>query len=115
MNTGYADYVIAQIEEILDLYDGDGLFIDIVRYFEEACVCATCLEQMIEQGIDPEDPEQLRRFTLDAARRFMARTTETIQAKDPDPTAQSLPNTPAARTPLVPSVSISGPMTTQSG
>jgi hypothetical protein len=86
MNTGYADYVIAQIEEILDLYDGDGLFIDIVRYFEEACVCATCLGQMLEQGVDPEDPDQLRRFALDVERRFMARTTEAIRAKDPNQT-----------------------------
>ena len=86
MNTGYADYVIAQIEEILDLYDGDGLFIDIVRYFEEACACAICLEQMVEQGVDPEDPHQLRRFVLDVERRFMARTTQAIQAKDPDQT-----------------------------
>ncbi|GAB4564007.1 MAG: hypothetical protein Kow0047_13380 [Anaerolineae bacterium] len=86
MNTGYADYVIAQIEEILDMYDGDGLFIDIVRYGPEPCVCATCLSQMLEQGIDPEDPRSLRRFALDAERRFMARVTEAIRARKPEQT-----------------------------
>jgi hypothetical protein len=84
MNTTYADYVIAQIEEILNMYDGDGLFIDIVRYGEQPCVCATCLSQMIEQDVDPEDPQQLRHFALGAERRFMGRTTRAIRAKKPD-------------------------------
>lgn len=84
MNTSYADYVIAQIEEILDRYDGDGLFIDIVRYGPEGCVCATCLRQMLEQGVNPEDPQQLRRFALDAERRFLERTTQAIRTKKPN-------------------------------
>jgi len=87
LNTGYADYVVAQIEELLDLYDGDGLFVDIVRYGQTPCVCATCLRQMLEQGVNPEDPAQLRRFALEAERRFMARTTQAIRAKKP---AQSI-------------------------
>ncbi|UCC61567.1 MAG: beta-galactosidase trimerization domain-containing protein [Anaerolineae bacterium] len=84
LNTGYADRVVAQIEEILDLYDGDGLFIDIVRYAPAPCVCATCLGQMLAQGVDPEDAEQLRCFALQAERRFMARTSQAIRAKKPD-------------------------------
>ncbi|HJZ45671.1 MAG TPA: alpha-L-fucosidase [Roseiflexaceae bacterium] len=86
MNSGYADYVIAQIEEILDRYDGDGLFVDIVRYIGASCVCATCLAQMVEQGVDPEDQSQLRAFTLAAERRFMARVTAAIRAKKPEQT-----------------------------
>ncbi len=84
LNTDYAEYVIVQIEEMLDLYDVDGLFIDIVRYGASPCVCATCLGQMIEQDVDPEDPEQLRRFALQAERRFMARTTKAIRVKSLD-------------------------------
>ena len=63
MNSGYGDYVIAQIEEILDLYDGDGFFIDIVRYGEPACACKTCFQQMLDEGVNPEDPIALREFT----------------------------------------------------
>jgi hypothetical protein len=37
------------------MYDGDGVFIDIVRYGEWPCVCATCLRQMVDQGVDPSD------------------------------------------------------------
>jgi hypothetical protein len=85
MNTGYADYVIAQIEEILDGYDGDGLFVDIVfgRY-QTACVCATCLREMEERGIDPTDAGQLHGFALEVGRRFMARTSRAIRAKKLD-------------------------------
>jgi len=83
LNTGYADYVVAQINEILELYDGDGLFIDIVRYAPVPCVCTTCLGQMMAQGVDPEDAGQLRRFALQAERRFMARTSQAIRAKKP--------------------------------
>ena len=72
-------HVIAQIEEILDRYDSDGLFIDIVRYIGASCVCATCLAQIVEQGVEPEDPAQLRAFTLAAERRFMDRVTAAIR------------------------------------
>jgi hypothetical protein len=84
MNTGYADYVIAQIEEILERYDEDGMFIDIVRYGPTPCVCASCLKQMTEAGIDPLDADQLRRFSLAAERRFMQRTTQAIRARKSD-------------------------------
>ena len=40
MNSGYADYVIAQIEELLDHYPIDGLFIDITRYIGAPCASA---------------------------------------------------------------------------
>jgi hypothetical protein len=84
MNTGYADYVIDQIREILANYDGDGLFIDIVRYGTTPCVCATCLQQIVGRGLDPEDPKQLQRFALGVERRFMARTTQAIRAIKPE-------------------------------
>jgi len=83
MNTTYADYVIGQIEEVLDLYPVDGIFIDIVRYIGGGCVCSTCLRQMQAAGINPQDPAQLYRFSLEAERRFMRRTTQAIHAKRP--------------------------------
>lgn len=84
MNTGYADYVIAQIEELLGRYEVDGLFVDITRYVGGPCICATCLPQMLERGVDPEDPEQLARFALESERRFMRRCTAAIRAIRPD-------------------------------
>jgi hypothetical protein len=84
MNTGYGDYVIAQIEEIMDAYDVAEMFIDITRYIGQPCVCAICLQQMVAQGVNPEDPPQLARFALDAERRFMNRAAAAIRAKKPE-------------------------------
>ncbi len=83
MNTGYGGYVIAQIEEVLDLYDGDGVFIDITRYIAAPCVCTTCLAQMAAEGVDPLQPDELLAFSQRAERRFMDRATAAIRAKDP--------------------------------
>ncbi len=84
MNTSYADYVITQMEEILDMYDGDGLFIDIVRYGKHPCVCATCLSQMQAQRVDPTDAAELRAFSRRAERQFVERSSRAIRAKDPE-------------------------------
>ncbi len=84
MNTGYGDYVVAQIEEVLDDYDGDGVFVDIVRYMGAPCVCATCLSQMQAEGIDPTDAGQLAAFARATERRFLAKCSNAIRARDPE-------------------------------
>jgi len=83
MNTAYADYVIDHIEEVMDWYDVDGWFIDIVRYLTGPCVCAVCLNQMQVEGVDPTDPARLNAFAQAAERRFMERTSSAIRARDP--------------------------------
>lgn len=82
VNTGYADYLIAHIEELLDRYDVDGLFIDIVlRPHRARCVCSACLDEMARHGVDPKDPAQCAQFAHRVARRFMDRATQAIHAK----------------------------------
>ena len=84
LNTGYADYVIAQIEEVLERYPVEGIFIDIVRYLGGPCVCSTCMEQMQAQGVDPLDEEAIELFALEAERHFMRRTSAAIRLKNPE-------------------------------
>lgn len=86
LNTGYADYVIAQIVEVLEPYPGDGIFVDIVRYMAAPCVCTTCLAQMQREGVDPTDPAQLGAFARASERRFLAACSAAIRAKDPNQT-----------------------------
>ncbi len=84
VNTGYADTVIAHIEELFDRYEVDEVFVDILLEPPRArCVCAACLAEMVREGIDPADPAQLDRFALATHRRFMARTSAAIRARDP--------------------------------
>jgi hypothetical protein len=81
LNTGYADYVVAQIEEILDRYEGDGFFVDIVQMRD--CVCSQCMHDMQSMGIDPADPAQRAEFGPQATRRFMQRVSQAIHSKKP--------------------------------
>lgn len=84
MNTSYGDYVIAQIEEIIQLYDVAEIFIDITRYIGPPCVCSVCLSQMVEQDVNPENPHEAALFALNSERRFMKRCTAAIQALSPE-------------------------------
>lgn len=81
MNTGYGDYVIAQIEEIIDMYDVDEIFIDIARYIGAPPGDSQTLRQMLREGLNPEDPNQLNLYALELERRFMKRCTSAIRAK----------------------------------
>ncbi len=86
LNTAYGDYVIAQIEEVMDRYPVDGWFVDIVRYMSGPCICKTCLEQMRREGVDAADPAQRAAFALAAERRFITRCTAAIRAKKAEAT-----------------------------
>src|SRR5690606_24508947 len=81
MNTGYGDYVIAQIEEMMDMYDVDEIFIDIARYIGAPPGDSQTLRQMLREGLNPEDPNQLNLYALELERRFMKRCTSAIRAK----------------------------------
>lgn len=66
-NTGYLDYLKAQILDTMKHFQGklDGLFFDIV--WQDPCCCNQCKAQMLEQGMDPTSLSDRKQF---------ARTTE---------------------------------------
>jgi hypothetical protein len=83
MNTPLADYVAAQVEEILHTYPVDGFFFDIVRQPSPGCVCNYCLKSMLAQEFDPENDEHLTLHSLQVARRLMDRLSTLIWAQQP--------------------------------
>jgi len=85
INTPYADYVLAQVEEVLEEYEPDGFFLDIVLRSTRfgGCVCATCFKDMLAKGLDPTDAEQRSAFALDVERRFMSRAHELLIGQKP--------------------------------
>ena len=83
MNTAYADYVVAQAEEIVQSYPLDGLFVDIVFQAPPGCACNTCVRTMREQGLDPQSDADLNRHSLQVERAFMARLTGRVWALRP--------------------------------
>jgi len=84
MNTAYVDYVAAQAEEVLRTYPVDGLFFDIVRQTDPGCICNRCRADLARKGLDPADPEALRRQSLEIARAFMHRLTALVHSIRPE-------------------------------
>lgn len=53
-NTPYLDTLIAQVKEVCENYDADGLFLDITA--PRVCYCKYCMRTLSERGLDPMDP-----------------------------------------------------------
>lgn len=56
-NSPYLDYLLNQIKEVLELYDGDGIFLDIVGVRE--CYCNNCVKKIRSKGYDPRNKEKM--------------------------------------------------------
>jgi len=83
INNAYSDELIAQVEELLALYDCDGFFFDIVHYSDDGCLCVNCMRDLRRKGLDPEDPLHRHANNNDTARAFMERASRVIREKLP--------------------------------
>jgi hypothetical protein len=73
VNTPYRDFLKAHIRELLETFDVDGFFLDIVWLVE--CSCPVCKKMMLERGLEPADKAQRWQFaqeTIDEFRRDMS-------------------------------------------
>lgn len=88
LNSGYADEVEAVVTELLDRYDVDGFFFDIVAYPAEACACVNCLPRLRElaneTGGSITDVTLRRRVQDEVVRSWMRRISARARAADPD-------------------------------
>ncbi len=78
LNSPYVDYVAAQTREVLENFDGDGIFFDIISQGE--CLCQYCLAGMQDAGLDPALPEHRRQYSGQVLSQLRARLTETVRA-----------------------------------
>lgn len=81
MNTPYLDYLLAQIQEVCENYDADGIFLDIVG--ERECYCPHCMQTMLSRGWDPYDPENVRKLGREVYANYTARVRETVDSVKP--------------------------------
>jgi len=84
MNSPYVDYVAEQTEEILRLYDVDGIFFDIVMQTYPGCVCNHCTKSMKQLGLDPTNDTDLYRHSQIVGRNFMSRMDRLVKSLKPD-------------------------------
>lgn len=83
----YADYVLAQTEEVLRRYGPvDGIFFDIVRDHPGGSYSTWRLRQMREAGVDVTNPDEVATWSQGIERRFMERAHEMILRDNPNAT-----------------------------
>lgn len=81
-NSPYLDVLVAQIREVVERYDTDGIFLDIVG--ERECYCQNCIATAQARGIDPLDKEAMRPLWQETYFTYTRRTNEAVQALRPD-------------------------------
>ena len=80
LNTPYIDYVEAQTGEVLDMFDVDGFFFDII--FQGECCCRYCMDGMQQNGYDPESAADRRRYSAQVLENFRRRMTDFVRSKN---------------------------------
>ena len=76
-NSPYGDYLTAMVQEVLDLYPVDGVFMDSIA-LHDACYGRECLDGMAAEGLDVLDDAQVVRFAELKAVRFMERMAKLV-------------------------------------
>lgn len=72
-------------QEIVNRYDVDGLFVDIM-YWGNTCYCKNCLEGMRRDGLNPDNEEDAKAYYRKLRLDIMQRSTEILHEKHPDAT-----------------------------
>ncbi len=86
LNSPYVDYVEAITREVVEGYEIDGVFFDIVWHHEPGCYCRYCLESMAREGLDPRRESDVRRMSDLIVERFMARLSAVVWDRRPQAT-----------------------------
>ncbi len=86
MNTPYVDYVEKQTREVLEMYDIDGIFFDIVFQIRPGCLCYYCRKSMEEKGLDMAREEDLNKHSFMIERSFMQRMSKLVKEMKPGAT-----------------------------
>lgn len=76
-NTPYLDILVAQIEEVIENYDVNGIFLDIVGVRQ--CYCQYCVRSVRERGSDPRDQSAMQQLWEESYANYTRRTNEAAQ------------------------------------
>jgi hypothetical protein len=82
MNTPYLDMLVRQIEEVVQRYDADGIFLDIASV--TSCYCQFCIAAIRAQGDDPRDEQAMTALWEKTYADYARRTNEAVHKHRPD-------------------------------
>ena len=80
-NTPYLDMFLEQVEEVLENYDSDGIFVDIVGVHR--CFCPNCVKTMQERGWALDDEDKIMQLAEEVYANYAKRIRETIDKIKP--------------------------------
>lgn len=80
-NTDYLDYVVEQTKEVVKNYDADGMFFDIIQPWD--CCCDRCLSGMLKMNLNPEKPEDRKKFHHSVLHRYYSRINDAVKSIKP--------------------------------
>lgn len=78
-NTPYREHLTSMINEVLDNYPVDGLFLDCIT--NAPCYGSECLDKMRNLGMDVMDPAQVTRYAIMANYDFCDEITQTVRSR----------------------------------
>lgn len=76
-NTGYLDFLCAQIEEVMVKYNPCGIFLDIIS--PKVCYCEKCKSDMKEMGLDIDSAEDRENFAKLVFNKYTVATNEAVR------------------------------------
>ena len=81
-NTPYLDKLLAEIDEVMTMYNPDGIFLDISTVMP--CTCSYCRRSIVERGKDYRDPEAVLEQAEITFAEYTRRVEETIHRHNPE-------------------------------
>ncbi len=76
-NTGYLKLLCDQIEEVMELYNPCGIFLDIIA--PKICVCESCVRDMKARGMDVTDEGDLKKFAAEVFDKYASSVNEAVR------------------------------------
>ncbi len=76
-NTGYLDFLCAQIEEVMVKYNPCGIFLDIIS--PKICYCEKCVSDMKALGLDIENAEDREKFSQMTFNKYLEETNKAVR------------------------------------
>jgi hypothetical protein len=81
LNSPYLDVLLAQVREVCERYDADGIFLDIVGVRE--CYCQPCVRSVRARGGNPANREDMLPVWENTYATYTRRVRETVDAVKP--------------------------------